>query len=357
MFGAYIHVPFCLKRCDYCAFATWDDRPELMERYIAGVRTEIAMAAIAPVDTVFLGGGTPSLMTPEQLASILTELDLVAGAEITIECNPDTLSHDKLAGYNQAGVTRISLGVQSMVPHVLAALGRTHDPENVARAVDGIRAAGFATFNLDLIYGSVGESLEDWNRTLREALALDPPHVSAYGLTVEAGTPLAADASRHPDDDVQADEYIAADDALTAHGLFSYEISNWAKPGHECRHNLLYWSQGDYRGLGCSAHSHEHGRRFWNVRTPERYLDLVERGEQPLGGEEILDVDTRALERLQLELRTRVGVSAETLPVEDLRGLVERRGDRVVLTRHGRLLANEVALRLKAPLVSSRHRR
>jgi oxygen-independent coproporphyrinogen-3 oxidase len=235
-----------------------------------------------------------------------------------------------------------------MVPHVLAALGRTHDPDNVVRAVDGIRAAGFTTFNLDLIYGSVGESLEDWRRTLREALALDPPHISAYGLTVEAGTPLAADTSRHPDDDVQADQYVAADQALAAHGLHCYEISNWAKPGHECRHNLLYWSQGDYRGFGCSAHSHDHGRRFWNVRTPERYLDMVERGEQPLGGEEILDDDTRALERLQLELRTRGGVAAESLPLDDLDGLVERRGDRVVLTQHGRLLANEVALRLTA---------
>jgi oxygen-independent coproporphyrinogen-3 oxidase len=166
----------------------------------------------------------------------------------------------------------------------------------------------------------VGESLADWERTLAEALALDPPHVSAYGLTVEAGTPLAADPARHPDDDVQADMYVAADEAFTARGLTSYEISNWARPGHECRHNLLYWSQADYRGFGCAAHSHEHGRRFWNVRTPERYLDLVERDEQPIGGEEVLDDETRALEGLQLQLRT----------------------------RDGRLLANEVALRLTA---------
>ncbi len=348
MFGAYLHVPFCLKRCDYCAFATWDDRPQLLTRYVEGLRREIADAAIAPVDTVFLGGGTPSLLSPGQLGAVLGELDLAPGAEVTIECNPDTLTHDKLAGYRGVGATRISLGVQSMVPHVLAALGRTHDPDNVARAVEGIRAAGFPTFNMDLIYGSVGESLEDWRRTLHDALALDPPHVSAYGLTVEAGTPLAADVSRHPDDDVQADQYLAADDALTAHGLASYEISNWARPGHECRHNLLYWSQGDYRGFGCSAHSHASGRRFWNVRTPERYLDLVERGEQPIGGEEVLDESTRALEGLQLRLRTRDGVPARALPVDDLVGLVERRGDAAVLTRDGRLLANEVALRLSA---------
>ena len=348
MFGAYVHVPFCLKRCDYCAFATWDDRPHLLERYVAGVRREIADAAVGPVDSVFFGGGTPSLLTPAQLGSILDGLDVVAGAEVTVECNPDTVDVAKLRGYRDAGVNRISLGVQSMVPHVLAALGRTHDPDNVARAVDAVRAAGYATFNLDLIYGSVAESVDDWRRTLDAALALDPPHVSAYGLTVEAGTPLAADAARHPDDDVQADMYVVADDALTAHGLRSYEISNWARPGHECRHNLLYWAQADYRGFGCAAHSHASGRRFWNVRTPERYLDLVERGESPVGGEEVLDDATRAFERAELALRTRDGVDASLLPVDELDGLVEVRGDRAVLTRRGRLLANEIALRLGA---------
>ena len=336
-----------LKRCDYCAFATWDDRPHLFDRYVAGLRREIADAAVGAVDTVFLGGGTPSLLTPAQLASVLGELDIAPGAEVTIECNPDTLDHEKLAGYRDAGVTRISLGVQSMVPHVLAALGRTHDPANVERAVDGIRAAGFATFNMDLIYGSVGESLADWERTLRTALALEPPHVSAYGLTVEAGTPLANDPARFPDDDTQADMYVAADDALVGAGLESYEISNWAKPGHECRHNLLYWRQGDYRGFGCAAHSHRPGRRWWNVRTPERYLDLVERGEQPIGGDEVLDDHQRALEGLQLALRMRDGVPAGALEMTDLDDLVETRGTRVVLTRKGRLLANEVALRLE----------
>jgi oxygen-independent coproporphyrinogen-3 oxidase len=347
VFGAYLHVPFCLRRCDYCAFATWDDRPELLDRYVAGLRREIADAGVVASDTVFLGGGTPSLLTPAQLTAVLGELDIAPGAEVTIECNPDTLDDEKLAGFCEAGITRISLGVQSMVPHVLAALGRTHDPDNVVRAVDGIRAAGFATFNMDLIYGSAGESLADWERTLVDALALGPTHVSAYGLTVEAGTPLAADPTRYPDDDVQADMYAAADDALTARGLQSYEISNWARSGHECRHNILYWTQGDYRGFGCSAHSHESGRRFWNVRTPERYLDLVERGEQPIGGEEVLDDETRALEGLQLALRMRDGVPAAALPIDDLDGLIEVRGDRAVLTRDGRLLANEVALRLR----------
>ena len=356
MVGAYVHVPFCLKRCDYCAFATWDDRFDLLDRYVAGLRREIAAAGLGSVETVFLGGGTPSLLTPAQLAAVLGELDIADGAEVTIECNPDTVDADKLAGYRDAGITRISLGVQSMVPHVLAALGRTHDPDNVARAVDGVRAAGFASFNLDLIYGSVGESLEDWQSTLRDALALDPPHVSAYGLTVEAGTPLAADEARHPDDDVQADMYLAADDALSGHGLASYEISNWARPGHECRHNLLYWTQGDYRGFGCAAHSHEAGRRWWNVRTPERYLALVEVGEPPIAGEELLSPEERALEAAQLSLRMRHGVEADALVTDGLDGLVERRGDRVTLTRAGRLLANEIALRL-APAAAPTARR
>jgi putative oxygen-independent coproporphyrinogen III oxidase len=349
-FGVYLHVPFCLRRCDYCAFATWDDRGHLLDRYAAAVRLEIAAAVAAglPAATsVFFGGGTPSLLDAAAVGSLLDALPLAAGAEVTVECNPDTVDAVKLAGYRAAGVTRISLGVQSMVPHVLAALGRTHDPANVRAAVDGVGAAGFDTFNVDLIYGAVGESPGDWENTLEKALALDPPHVSAYGLTVEAGTPLAADPARHPDDDDQADKYAVADEVLTAAGRAAYEISNWAGPGHECRHNLLYWSQGDYRGFGCAAHSHAAGRRWWNVRTPERYIDLVEAGRSPEGAGETLGAEERRIEGLQLALRTRDGVPAAALPVDELDGLLERRGERVVLTRAGRLLANEVAVRLR----------
>ena len=349
-FGAYVHVPFCLRRCDYCAFATWDDRSHLLDRYVAAVCREIETAVavgLPTATTVFFGGGTPSLLEPGAMGSLLEAVPLAPGAEVTVECNPDTVDGRKLAGYRAAGVTRISLGVQSMVPHVLAALGRTHDPANVRAAVDAVGAAGFATFNVDLIYGAVGESVADWTRTLEEALALDPPHVSAYGLTVEAGTPLAADTARHPDDDDQADKYAVADDLLTAAGRTSYEISNWAVPGHECRHNLHYWSQGDYRGFGCAAHSHDAGRRWWNVRTPERYIDLVEAGRPAEAAAETLDADERRIEALQLALRTRDGVPAGVLPVEELDGLLERSGGRVVLTRAGRLLANEVAVRLR----------
>jgi oxygen-independent coproporphyrinogen-3 oxidase len=349
-FGVYLHVPFCLRRCDYCAFATWDDRGHLLDRYVDGVLRELASVVLPPVTSVFLGGGTPSLLAPDQLARWLDAVPLAAGAEVTVECNPDTVDGARLAGYRQAGATRISLGVQSMVDHVLRSLGRTHDPGNVRRAVDGIAAAGFGTWNADVIYGAVGESLADWERTLEAIVALDPGHVSAYGLTVEAGTPLAADAARHPDEDDEADKYLLAESVLTGAGLANYEVSNWARPGHECRHNRLYWSAGEYRGFGCAAHSHQGGRRWWNVRTPERYLELVGSGRPAEAGSERLEPEERALEALQLSLRTRDGVPIGALDGDGpLEGLVEGDGDRWRLTLPGRLLANEVALRLHVP--------
>lgn len=355
MFGAYLHVPFCTRRCDYCAFATWDDRGHLLGAYVESLRAEIRAAAptIPAAETVFLGGGTPSLLSPAQLAGVLAELPLAPGAEVTVECNPDTLDRAKLAGYRAAGVTRVSLGVQSMVPSVLATLGRSHDPANVRTAADDIAAVGFDSWNVDLIYGSVGETVAQWRATLEQVLELGPPHVSAYGLTVEAGTPLAADPSRHPDDDDQADKYELAEALLTAAGLANYEVSNWARPGHECAHNRLYWLQGDYRGFGCAAHSHHDGRRWWNVRTPERYLALVAAGASVEAAGESLDATERELERLQLALRTREGVPADALTLDDLDGLVEVRDGRARLTLRGRLLANEVALRLQ-PTVAVR---
>jgi putative oxygen-independent coproporphyrinogen III oxidase len=349
-FGVYVHIPFCAKRCDYCAFATWTDRHHLTSRYLADVVTEVQRAVaggMADATSVFFGGGTPSMVPPDELMDVLDAVPRTADAEVTVECNPDTVAAPMLALYRAHGVNRLSLGVQSMVPHVLAALGRTHDPANVSRSVELARDAGFTTFNLDLIYGTVGESLDDWQRTLDAALALEPPHVSAYGLTVEPGTPLADDPPRHPDDDDQADKYVLADEALTAAGLACYEISNWSRPGHECRHNLLYWRQGDYRGFGCAAHSHRAGRRWWNVRTPERYCDLVEKDRSAEAAGETLDDETRRIEGLQLALRTREGVPSGTLDTDGLEHLVVSRDGRLVLTRAGRLLANELATRLR----------
>ncbi len=349
-FGAYVHIPFCSTRCDYCAFATWTDRPQLIEPYLDALQLEIHRAVDAgmpEVTSVFFGGGTPSLVSAERLMAVLAALPLAEGAEITVECNPDTITATLLGTYRAGGVNRLSFGVQSMVPRVLQLLGRTHDADNVRRGVDLARAAGFDSFNLDIIYGTVGESLRDWETTVREVVALDPPHVSAYGLTVEAGTPLALDPARYPDDDDQASKYEVVDSLLTEAGLPNYEISNWARLGHECQHNLLYWSQGDYLGFGCAAHSHRSGRRWWNVRTPERYLALVMSAQPAEAAGEDLDDATRRLEGLQLSLRTSHGVPAAALEVDALPGLVEARGGRVVLTRAGRLVANEIAVRLR----------
>lgn len=349
-FGVYLHVPFCAAKCDYCAFATWTDRHHLQQAYLDACRVDIdtAVAAGMPAATsIFVGGGTPSLVDPSQLVAVLDAVPRSPGCEVTVECNPDTVTPELVATYAAGGVNRLSLGVQSMVAHVLAGLGRTHVPDNVRRAVAWARDAGIPTFNLDLIYGGAGETVDDWRRTVDGALALDPPHVSAYALTVEAGTPLADDPRRQPDDDDQAEKYLIAAEAFEAAGLGWYEISNWARPGHECRHNQLYWSMGDYQAFGCAGHSHRGGRRFWNVRTPERYIDAVAAGRSPEAAGERLDPDDRRIEALQLAVRTRAGVPAAALPVAELDDLVEVEGDRAVLTVRGRLLANEVALRLR----------
>lgn len=349
-FGVYVHIPFCATRCDYCAFATWTDRFGVAESYVDAVRRDILRGyetdGLPAATSVFFGGGTPSILPAALLMTLLDAIPRVTHAEVSVECNPDTVTAELLATYFDSGVTRLSFGVQSMVPSVLATLGRSHDPDNVRRSVDLARAAGFTSFNLDLIYGAVGESLRQWETTLTEALKLDPPHISAYGLTVEPGTPLADDPARHPNDDEQADKYILADEMLGEVGLANYEISNWARPGHECVHNLLYWQQGDYLGVGSAAHSHRDGRRWWRVRTPERYIDLVDKGLSTEAAGETLDLPTRRFEALELALRTSSGVPADSIDIEGLEGLVHSLGENIVLTRSGRLLANEIAMRL-----------
>jgi len=316
------------------------------------LRRDIVSAGLPPVSSVFVGGGTPTLVDPAQLADALRAIPTTADAEVTVECNPDDVTVEMLRMYRAAGVNRVSIGVQSMVPHVLASLGRTHVPANVDHAVAAVRAADIPTFNLDLIYGAAGESLADWRVTLEGAVALEPTHISAYALTVEAGTPLAEQPDRHPDDDDLADKYELADELLTAAGLANYEVSNWARTGHECKHNMLYWQQGNYRGFGSAAHSHLDGRRWWNLRTPERYIAAVTEGETTEAAGETLDESTRRTEGLQLAIRMRDGVpatalSVEAMAAEGLEDLVESDGVRVRLTQRGRLLANEVSLRLR----------
>jgi putative oxygen-independent coproporphyrinogen III oxidase len=354
-FGVYVHVPFCAHRCDYCAFATYADRDHLMDDYVDALRRELAdqLAAGMPAATsVFFGGGTPSRLDPHQLLSILAEIPRAPDAEVTVECNPEDASEQRLAAYRAGGVNRMSFGIQSTRPTVLADLGRRHGTmahESVSRAV---ARAGFATWNMDLIIGSRAETLEDVRRTLDDLLGLDapPPHLSCYALSAEAGTPLGRDPSRHPDEDATADAYDLVSAVLERAGYGWEEISNWARPGHECRHNHLYWDQGDYVGLGSGAHSHRRGRRSWNVRTPERYIALVGAGERPLGGEETLDEATARFERDALALRTRRGVPVEAFDsLDEIAHLVDVRDGWVTLAPRGRLLANQVIVRLSEP--------
>jgi putative oxygen-independent coproporphyrinogen III oxidase len=352
-FGVYVHVPFCASRCDYCAFATWTDRDHLMESYAAACVTEIVRAgtdeALPRATSVFVGGGTPSRLPGPLLATVLDAIVRTDDAEVTVECNPEDATAALFECWRAAGVGRVSFGVQSMVPHVLAGLGRRHDPASVGRALALAGAAGFEAVNVDLIIGGAGETNDDFLRSLDAVLALEPApgHVSAYSLTVEPGTPLAADPARHPDDDVQAHRYALADEVLGRAGYEWYEVSNWARPGQQCRHNRLYWDQGDYRGIGAAAHSHRQGRRWWNIRTPERYIDAVEGGRTTTAGEEVLSAQQRQFEALALRVRTSVGVPTSVVPDdEDLDGLLEHREGRAVLTVRGRLLANEVTTRL-----------
>ncbi len=367
-FGVYVHVPFCRERCDYCAFATYTDRDHLMARYVAACVAElersVATGDLRAATSVFFGGGTPSRLHPDLLCEILAAVPRAPGAEVTVECNPEDADAAHLDAYRAAGVTRLSFGLQSTHDHVLASLGRRRVPGAAERVSAAVGEAGFASWNLDLIFGAAAESDADWASTLEHVLALDatPPHLSAYGLTAEPGTPLARDPQRRPDDDAQARRYERTDAVLSAAGYAWEEISNWARPGHECRHNRVYWEQGDYRGIGSAAHSHRDGTRWWNVRTPERYLAAVEAGCPAVGGSEVLSEDQRAFEALTLALRTRRGVPWGSLErPEELEGLVERvpgdaadpgpAGDRAVLTVAGRLLANEVSARIRSGIL------
>jgi putative oxygen-independent coproporphyrinogen III oxidase len=352
-FGVYVHVPFCRERCDYCAFATYTDRDHLMERYADACVTEVqrrtAAGDIVPATSVFFGGGTPSRLHPETLCRILTAIPRTADAEVTVECNPEDADEEHLATYLRAGVNRVSFGLQSTNAHVLAGLGRRHVPDAAARIAAAVHAAGYDTWNLDLIFGGAGETDDDWRGTLDSILELPypPPHLSAYALTIEPGTPLARARDRHPDDDTLATRYELTDDILTRAGYRWEEISNWALPGHRCRHNHLYWEQGDYVGIGSAAHSHRAGVRWWNVRTPERYIDAIDAGRSPEAGREVLTDEQRDFEALSLALRTPRGVPWGDLSrTDELAGLVEPHQGRAVLTVRGRLLANEVTTRI-----------
>jgi putative oxygen-independent coproporphyrinogen III oxidase len=386
-FGVYVHVPFCATRCGYCDFNTYTAAELNGERsragYVDAALAELALARRvlgggAPlVDTVFFGGGTPTLLVPGELARILRGIDeafgLAPGAEVTTEANPESVDTASLAALREAGFTRVSLGMQSATPHVLATLDRVHTPGRAAAAAAEARAAGFEHVSLDLIYGTPGESDDDWRRSLDAALAAEPDHLSAYALIVEPGTRLAAQIRRGalpaPDDDVLADRYELADAMLGGAGLGWYEVSNWAAtPADACRHNLGYWRGGDWWGIGPGAHSHVGGVRWWNVLHPAAYAAHLAERASPAAGRELLDAPTRRLEQVMLELRLAEGLDAAVLDDAGRAaahqaaadGLVEPGplGDaspRVRLTLRGRLLADAVVRMLTPSRAPTRH--
>lgn len=320
-----------------------------VEACVAELERAVADDGLAPASSVYVGGGTPSRLPVELLLRLIDAVPRQAGAEVTVEANPEDLDEDRLHAYRGGGVTRLSVGVQSTSGAVLDGLGRPRPLRPVSDILATVGAAGFPTWNVDLLLGGAAESDADWVRSLDDVLSLDvpPPHVSAYCLTVERGTPLARDPARYPDDDVQAARYLYADRVLGGAGYRWEEISSWAQPGHECRHHWRYWSGGDYLGVGSAAHSHADGHRWWNIRSPLRYLRAVGAGRSPVAGGEVLSAAERSFERLALALRTRRGVPADAFAdLDGLAGLVEVEAGRAVLTPAGRLLANDVASRL-----------
>jgi len=371
-FGIYVHVPFCVTRCGYCDFNTYTaaelgsgaSRASYAGQAIEEIRLarRVLRPADKPVSTVFFGGGTPTLLPPADIGAILRAIDaefgLAPGAEVTTEANPETVDAGVLAELRRQGLTRLSLGMQSSVGHVLAVLDRVHEPGRPQRCVGWARAAGFEHVSLDLIYGTPGESDDDWARSLDSALAAGPDHISAYALIVEHGTRLAARIRRGelaaPDDDAMADRYLAADERLGIAGLGWYEISNWAAGEKaQCRHNLLYWTGGDWWGIGPGAHSHVGGVRWWNVRHPAAYAERIAAGRSPGQAREILTAAERRTEQIMLLTRLASGCplgelrppgrSAAALAAAD--GLVSTQAladGQVVLTLRGRLLADAV---------------
>ena len=363
--GIYVHVPFCLTRCGYCDFNAYAGLDHLASRYVGALLSEARLAAPdwagEEIASVFLGGGTPTTLEVADLKALLAHLRqtyvVTPDAEVTIEANPDTVDTAKLAGLLESGYTRLSMGAQSFDRAVLAALERIHDPASVGRAMSAAREAGYANVNLDLIYGADGESLGSWERTLREAIELAPEHVSAYALTIEPSTPLGRKVSRGivpaPDPDVQADMFEVACELLADAGYRHYEVSNWAKPGFECVHNLGYWERRPYLGLGAGAHSFRDDRRWWNVRPPEEYLSTVESERLPVGGEERLEPSDAYLEEVFLRLRILEGVPSSW--VEPGRsepflesGLLRDEDGALVPTERGMLVLNELVLALTA---------
>ena len=370
----YIHIPYCVKRCGYCDFNTYtpselkitEALAQISNSYIDLVIMEIKAARLqvgqsANVPSIFFGGGTPSLMQPDDIGRVIStiksEFTLLQDAEITMECNPDTVTKDSLAAFRAIGVNRVSFGMQSAVKHVLATLDRTHNPENLLQVTTWAKEVGFPEISVDLIYGTPGESLSDWQTTIDAALTLPITHISAYALIIEEGTKLAAQIKRgevaQVDDDLTAEKYLVADKAFTAAGFEWYELSNWAKSGSLSKHNLAYWLGDNWWGAGPGAHSHLNGKRFWNVKHPNLYKERILANKSPVADSEILEELQIESERLMLSLRLPSGVDKQSLnelQLAELSSYVESghldqanwNQGRATLTLDGRLIADRI---------------
>lgn len=373
-FGIYLHVPFCTSRCGYCDFNTYTPAelggattgtagvPAGADGWLQALHGELDLAAGSlgpvPVDTVFVGGGTPSALGADRLAAVLAAVRdrfvLAPGAEVTTEANPESTSPEFFDTIRAAGYTRLSLGMQSVAPHVLTVLGRAHSPGRAIAAAAEAAAAGFGHINLDLIYGTPGESDDDLVASVDAALGAGVDHVSAYALVVEDGTALARQVRRGeiaaPDDDILARRYELVDQRLSAAGLDWYEVSNWSRPGGQCRHNLGYWNGGQWWGAGPGAHGFIGDLRWWNVKHPNSYADIIGRGLRPVADYERLDARDRHVEQVMLGIRLRAGLSVDVLSDTERErarravdeGLVTATAGRLVLTGRGRLLADAV---------------
>ena len=369
----YVHIPYCVRRCGYCDFNTYtpaelsisNDLSETSRSYIDLLIKELEFArettGLAVVPTIFFGGGTPTLMESADLGRVISAISdhypLSPDAEITTEANPDTVTKEKLASLREAGFNRISFGMQSAVPHVLKSLDRTHNPENVLKATTWAREVGFNEVSVDLIYGTAGESLADWELTIDTALSLPISHISAYALIVESGTKLGAQVKRGevtmPDDDETADKYLLADEKFIQAGFDWYELSNWSKKGSECRHNLAYWNGDNWWGLGAGAHSHVDGRRFWNVKHPAAYTQKVIESGNPMHDQELLTRDEARSEEIMLQIRLAKGLSLSALSESEAKSLPTFLAEgyllpsawengQVVLSKTGRLMADRI---------------
>jgi oxygen-independent coproporphyrinogen-3 oxidase len=369
-FSLYVHVPYCSKRCGYCDFNTYTpselDRDDQIESWLQSAIKETIFARkilgeSLTVDTIFFGGGTPSLLEASVIKEFINNVSkhfkLKKDLEITLEANPDTITQSKAEDWLKVGINRISLGMQSSAANVLQVLDRTHNPANVLSSVEILKKAGFTNFSLDLIYGTPGESLEDWANSLKDAITINPPHISAYSLVIEPGTKMGSQLSRGEikavSDDDAADKYQLAEKLLNENGYSWYEISNWAKENKECQHNLNYWKGNNWWGIGPGAHSHINGVRWWNQKLPKNWRESLDKDHSPALARENLTNEQVRNEEVMLLSRLKSGIDKADFDQKNVEKLIKDKlvnevSGKLELTLEGRLLADVVFRQLTA---------